>query len=58
LQAAGGARAHLWSILLATAILPLLVAFGLTVVLRLGESGRSPRAGLVVPLPAGQERPA
>jgi hypothetical protein len=45
-QAAGGRRAHLWSILLAAAIVPLLVAFGLTVALRLGDGGRPVRAAL------------
>jgi hypothetical protein len=54
-QAAGGRRAHMWSFLLAAAITPLLVAFALTVVLRLGDGGRPARAALVSPLPAGQE---
>ena len=53
-QAAGGKRAHLWSVLLSAAIVPLLIAFALTVVLRLGDFGR-PAANTSVP--ATQERP-
>jgi hypothetical protein len=40
-QAAGGTRARFWSGLLAAAIVPLLLAFGLTVALRLEANNRS-----------------